>query len=89
VHAVARASHEVPPLVSYGQPDYPTWAKQIAARSETLSALELQWLLADNSAYLDAYEMAFPGAGVALEDRIHARIAELEEAEIPSTTTQL
>jgi hypothetical protein len=79
VHAVARANQEVPPPLQNGHPDYVTWAKKlIAPRIERLSAQELHWLLADNSAHLDAYETAYPGAGAGLEDRINARIAELE-----------
>jgi hypothetical protein len=82
VHAITRASHEIVPPESHGYPDYSAWAKLVIARTGELSAIELRWLLIDNSAHLDAYEEAYPGAGVGLEDRINARIAELESAEI-------
>jgi hypothetical protein len=78
VHAIARASHEIAPPESHGYPDYAAWAKLVIARSEKLSAIELHWLLSDNSAHLDAYEKAYPGAGVGLEDRINTRLAKLE-----------
>ena len=79
MHATARASHEIEPPVIDGQPDYPNWAKQVARRTSKLSALELHWLLADNSAHFDTYERLFPGAGTALENRVMTRIHELEE----------
>jgi uncharacterized coiled-coil protein SlyX len=79
VHAISRQSQEVSPPLSHGHPDYAAWAKEIASRIDGgLSVMELHWLLDDNAAHLDAYETAFPGAGVALEDRISRRIAELD-----------
>jgi hypothetical protein len=80
VHAISRESQEVSPPLSHGHPDYAAWAKQLVSRIDELSAMELRWLLIDNDAHLEAYEAAFPGAGVALEDRIARRIAELERA---------
>jgi hypothetical protein len=83
VHAVTRESQEVSPPLNHGQPDYVAWAKRlIAPRIGKLSVLELDWLLADNRAHFDAYETAFPGAGVALKDRVNARIAELAFAPV-------
>jgi hypothetical protein len=82
VHAVTRASQEIVPPESHGHPDYAAWAKLVTARMVFLSALELHWLIADNRAHFDAYERAYPGAGVGLEDHINARIAELEQAAI-------
>ena len=80
VHAISRESQEVSPPLSHGHPDYAAWAKQLVSRIDELSAMELRWLLIDNDAHLEAYEATFPGAGVALEDRIARRIAELERA---------
>jgi hypothetical protein len=79
VHAVSRASQEITPPLKYGQPDLPGWAKLVRGRTEILSALELHWLLADNGAHLDAFERAFPGAGIGLKGYINARIAKLSE----------
>jgi hypothetical protein len=81
VHAVSRQSQEIVPPESYGRPDYGTWALLVAERIEGLSTLELYWLLADNSAHLEAYEAAYPGAGAGLRDRINVRIAELAESQ--------
>ena len=82
VHAVSRQSQEiVPPESNDGRPDYGTWALLVAERIEELSTLELYWLLADNSAHLEAYEAAYPGAGAGLKDRINSRIAALEESQ--------
>jgi len=85
MHAVSRASQEIVPPELYGHPDYAGWGKLVTARVPSLSTLELYWLIADNQAHLDAYEAAYPGAGVGLEDRINARIAELEERAEGST----
>jgi len=78
VHAISRESLEIVPPESYGRPDYGTWALLVAERTEGLSTLELHWLLTDNSAHLEAYEAAHPGAGVGLRNRIIVRIGELE-----------
>jgi hypothetical protein len=78
VHATARASQEIVPEMKYGQPDFVGWAKQIRERGTKLSVVELNWLLADNSEYFDAYERAFTGAGVGLEDWINDRVRQLE-----------
>jgi hypothetical protein len=77
LHAIMRRSQEITPPIKYGQPDFSAWAKVMKERTETLSAPELRWLLADNRAHLDAYERMFSGAGIGLADRINARIVEL------------
>jgi hypothetical protein len=82
VHAVTRASQEITPPVKYGHADYLAWAKRVLEHSDKLSALELHYLLADNSEHLDEYEHSFPGAGIGLEDRIRERIDKLERFEV-------
>jgi hypothetical protein len=64
--------------MKHGAPDYPAWAQRVARQMKKLSAVELQWLLADNGRHFDEYETAYPQAGVALEDRIKERVAALE-----------
>jgi hypothetical protein len=85
LHAVSRESQEISPPVRHGHPDYAAWGKLVVSRVAELGVAELQWLLTDNSPHLDAYEDAYPGAGVGLEDRINARIAEIEEGAKCST----
>jgi hypothetical protein len=74
----ARISREVVPPSRLGKPDYGRWARLMARAIATATTVgELEQLRDDNDAHLEAFETEFPGAGVAVEDRISARISEL------------
>lgn len=74
----ARINREIVPPTRFGQPEYGRWARlMIWAITAATTVAEIEALKTDNDAHFEAAEIAAPGAGVALEECIAARLREL------------
>jgi hypothetical protein len=74
----ARIDREIVPPTRFGQLEYGRWARlMVRAIAAAMTVAEIEALQTDNAHHFAAAELAVRGAGVALEERIAARLRDL------------